>query len=377
MKGNRRKLHGIYVAKIFGIPVTLDYSWFFIFGLVAWSLAGGYFTRVLPGVTGPVHWLLGIGAALLLFISILLHELAHSIIARAKGIPIRGITLHVFGGVAEMKEEPADPKSELMMAAAGPVTSVALGLIFGLLTLLSSSIPYRGLFGYLFYINIVLALFNLIPGYPLDGGRILRALLWMNNGDLFKSTRWATRLGAIISLLFIVYGFILMFSSALVGGIWFVFIGFFLHHATESSYNLLVLKRGLKGMKVEDLMVRTVNTVPPDLTLQSFVDDYVLTYRHHSFPVIEGNQPLGIVTLHDLKDVPRQEWTMKTIRQVMTPIGQEYLICSKCELADAFTRAAGNGVGRLVVVDERNNFAGYLSFRDLETLLSLKMPVNL
>ncbi|MBN1355677.1 site-2 protease family protein [bacterium] len=369
----KRKIRGLYVARIFGIPITLDYSWFLIFGLIAWSLSGGYFADLLPGVHGPVHWILGIGAALLLFLSILLHELAHALIARARGIPIRGITLHVFGGVAEMKQEVEDPKSEIKMAAAGPATSVAIGLLFGLLTLLSDSVFLRAMFGYLFYINLLLAAFNLIPGFPLDGGRILRAILWIYTEDMYKATRWASRAGTLIAYLFMAYGFILMLSGFMFGGIWFVFIGFFLMHATESNYKMLMLKRGLTGMKVENLMVRNVNSVSPGMPVHELIDAYILKKRHHSFPVLENGNPIGIVTLHDVKEIPREEWSSKTVRDIMTPLDSDLTICSRCDLSDAFTKAASNGIGRLVVLDETNRFAGYISFRDLETLVTLKL----
>ncbi|MBN1356313.1 site-2 protease family protein [bacterium] len=369
----KRKIRGLYIAKIFGIPITLDYSWFIIFGLIAWSLSGGYFADLLPGVQGPVHWVMGIGAALLLFLSILFHEMAHALIARSKGIPIRGITLHVFGGVAEMKQEVDDPKSELKMAAAGPATSIAIGLFFGLLTVLSGSIFLKAMFGYLFYINIVLAVFNLIPGFPLDGGRILRAILWIYTGDMYQSTRWATLAGRAISYLFMAYGFVLMLSGVLFGGIWLVFIGFFLLHAAESSFRLLMLKRGLTGMNVEQLMIRNVNTVSPDLIVQNLVEDHMLRQRHHSFPVLENGNPVGIVTLHDVKRIPKQEWLSKSVRDIMTPLNPDITICTKCELSEAFVKTASNGIGRLLVLDETNRFAGYISFRDLETLVTLKL----
>ncbi len=368
----KKNMSGIFVARIFGIPITLDYSWFLIFGLLSWSLANGYFRQAVIGFNPQMYWLMGIGASLLLFLSILLHELAHAIVAKSKGIPIRGITLHVFGGVAEMQEEVKDAKSELQMAAAGPLTSIFLGLLFGLFYYFSSSPFYKPMFFYLFNINVILAIFNLIPGFPLDGGRIFRAILWIKNKDYFKSTKWATRMGTVIAYLFMLFGFMEMLNGTIFSGVWLVFIGFFLRHATDSSYRLLTLKRGLTGMTAESLMIRDVNTVTPDMTLQRFVDDYILIFRHHSFPVVQNGQALGIITFHDLKDTPRGEWDQKTVQDVMTPMGPDYMICARCELSDAFIRAAGNGIGRLVVVNEHDQFVGYLSFRDLETLLTLK-----
>lgn len=368
----KRKLRGIYVATIFGIPITLDYSWFLIFGLIVWSLSGGFFAQFLPESQGHVHWLLGIVAALLLFASILLHELSHSILAKLNGIPIGGITLHVFGGVAEMKEEVENPVSELKMAAAGPLMSVVLGIAFGVTSLLTSSPALKLMFGYLGYINIILAVFNMIPGFPLDGGRIFRALLWMWTGNYYKATKWATNVGGVIAYLFMFLGFWRMLGGSLFGGIWLVFIGFFLKHATESSYRMLVLKRGLTGLKAKDLMVRNVDTVPPTITLQQFVDEHILQHRHHSFPVLENGKAVGIITLHNIKEIPRDQWPLKTVGEAMTILGPDHKTCELCDLATSFMRAADNGIGRLIVVDEQDNFVGYLSFRDLETLVALR-----
>ncbi|MFC1851327.1 M50 family metallopeptidase [candidate division CSSED10-310 bacterium] len=372
----RKKIRGLYVTTIYGIPITLDYSWFLIFGLIAWSLSGGYFRQMLPWLAGSVHWMLGIGAALLLFGSILLHELAHSVVAKMHGINIRGITLHVFGGVAEMESEPKDPKMELKMAAAGPATSFALGILFIIVGALSSSPALKAVFGYLFFINVVLAIFNLIPGYPLDGGRIFRALMWLKTEDYYKSTRWATKAGSVFAYLLMFFGFLQMFAGSLFGGIWFVFIGFFLKNGADASYHFLMLQRGLKGLKAKSMMIRNFVSVLPNITLQQLVDEYILTHRHHSFPVVEQDQFLGIVTFNDIKDVPRNEWSEKIVSDAMTPVDDTLTICEECELFEAFVKIAGNNIGRIGVTDTSNKLVGYLSFRDLETLVSLKIPAT-
>ncbi|MBN1550716.1 site-2 protease family protein [bacterium] len=367
-----RRMKGLFVARLFGIPITLDYSWFLIFGLIAWSLAGGYFKNLLPWLKESTHWFLGIGAALLLFVSILLHELAHSLVAKAAGLKIRGITLHIFGGIAELEGDAKTPKEEIKIAAAGPFMSLLLSLLFLILGLLASQPELKAVYGYLFFINFILALFNLIPGFPLDGGRIFRGIIWLKTQNFYKATRWAVKAGTFFAYLLMVYGFFLMLKGALFGGIWFLFIGFFLRHAADSSYRYLILTRGLKGMKVKDMMITDYVSVPSHLTIQDFVNNYVLKHRHNSFPVIEDGKWAGIVSLNNVKQTPRESWEEKHVKDIMTPAEEDLKICEECDLSDAFVKTAENGLGRVAVLNTQDQLVGYLSFRDLETLVAVK-----
>lgn len=357
--------------RVFGIPVRVHASWLVIYGLIAWSLSVGYFPQVLPDVSARAHWVGGFVAALLLFVSVLLHELSHSVVARRHGLPVAAITLHVFGGVSELGREPESPGVEFRMAIVGPLTSFALGgLTFVAATLVGDQGMLTAILRYLAFVNIAVGAFNLVPGFPLDGGRVLRAALWRAKGNLQWATRVASRAGSIVALVLIGLGVMRGLAGEFLGGLWFVLIGLFLRQAAEGSYKQLVLRRALAPLAVRDVMSRDVITVPADLPLTQVVDEYF--WRHHvtSFPVMDGNRLVGILSIHRLNNRPREEWHATHAREVMLPIVDTLTAAPGDRVPDALEKLTRNGLGRLAVLDS-GRLVGYLSLRDVLHVLTI------
>lgn len=363
-------MRGLRIARIFGIDIHLDASWFLISLLIAWSFAN-LFKELDPtlGLSGGGFLVMGILAAILFFASVLAHEISHSLVARARGISVRSITLFVFGGVAQIRKEPETPGDEFAIAIVGPVTSVVIGgLLIGL------SYPARAagasiaalIFETIGFLNLALAVFNMIPGFPLDGGRILRALLWRATGDLLKSTRVASVTGQVVAGLLIAFGlFRIIFWNQLFGGIWSILIGLFLNQAAQSGYQQLLLRRSLQGLRVQDLMTEDPDSIPGNMRVDEAVDAVFLSRRHTSFPVVGfANAPEGIVTLQMIRETPRERWKELTIRQVMVPLDRQNSTTSGEPLTVLLERMRSNPIGRFVVVDE-GKLAGILSVSDI------------
>lgn len=310
----------ITLTKILGIPIRLHSSWFLIAALVTWSLASGYFPQEYPGWATAVYWAVGAVTAVLFFASVLLHELGHSVLALREKVPVRSITLFIFGGVAQIGREPPTAGAEFRIAVAGPLTSLALAGLAGLLRLAipADAVPAAPV-AYLGRINLMLALFNLIPGFPLDGGRMLRALLWGLGGNLRTATRWASWAGRGVAFLFILIGVGQMFLGGFLNGLWIAFIGWFLNNAAESSYQQVVLRDMLSGVTVRDVMTRQCVTVPGNLRLDRLVEDHVLSAGQRCFFVADGGNLQGLITLHNIRAVPRDRRGDFTVSQVMTP----------------------------------------------------------
>jgi len=245
----------LQVFRVAGIPVRVDLSWLVVFGLISWSLAAGYFPRVLPEASAGMAWMHGVVAALLLFVSVFLHELSHALVAIEQGVPVSGIRLHVFGGVSEMEAEPPTPRAELLIAAVGPLTSfVIAALCYGLGQALGGPPWVAALTGYLAAVNFIVALFNLVPGFPLDGGRLLRALLWWGSGRQEWATLWASRVGSVFAFSMVALGAVRALAGEMVGGLWFVFIGLFLHQAARASRELIGIRARLEPLRVAEIM---------------------------------------------------------------------------------------------------------------------------
>jgi Zn-dependent protease len=367
------------LATIFNIPVEINISWFIIVGLVVFTLAEGYFPLTNPEMSPVGHWAMAIIAALLLFASLLAHELSHSVVAKKNRLPIRGITLFVFGGVAHMEKEPQSPAVEFKMAIAGPLMSFFLSLLFLGLTSAFKNLgvptPITSITEYLFFLNLVVGIFNLIPGFPLDGGRILRSALWQYYKDIRKATAIASAFGKTFAFFLMGVGFLSLISGAFIAGIWFIFIGFFLLEAADVSYRQVVMKKILNGVHVDTLMTKDVITVPAAITLDKLVDDYFFKYRHASFPVIEDDTLMGLATLHNLKEVPRDDWPKKTARDIMIPITKRLTIRKNADAMDAMARMASNGIGRLLVIDD-SKLLGILSQRDVMRLFEFKSEIE-
>ncbi len=360
---------GIRLARVFGFEIRLDVSWFLVFFLVLWTLAQSVFPGRHPGLGKEVYLVMGLVASLLFFISVLLHELSHSAVARACGIEVEGITLFIFGGVARTRSEPRTPREEFLITAAGPLSSFAIGLGFMGFARLGSALDWpvalTGVSGYLGLVNFVLAIFNLVPGFPLDGGRIFRSIVWFATGNLRMATRWASTSGRVFGLLLVAFGVISLFGGAIVSGIWFILIGWFLAQAAEASYRQLILRRLLEGVRVRDAMTQMPETVDSRITLAHLVDDYLLKRRYSAFPVVEsGGRLMGLITLGQVKGVARERWASTVVEDVMQTLEETAIVHSDDSVADGLAEMERAGVGRaLVVVDGR--LAGVLTRGDI------------
>ncbi|MFC1511218.1 site-2 protease family protein [Candidatus Margulisiibacteriota bacterium] len=364
---------------LFDIPIEINFTWFIILGLVIFTLARGYFPFTNPELTPATHWLMAFLAAFLLFASLLAHELSHSLVAVKHQLPIHGITLFIFGGVAHMEKEPSSPKVEFWMAIAGPAMSFSLAAMFFLLSQfiyrLGLPTAFSSITNYVFILNVVVGVFNLIPGFPLDGGRVLRAVLWHFYKDLKKATAIASSLGKLFAFILIGFGFLNLFSGSFISGIWFIFIGLFLQEAAEVSYRQVLMRKMLSGVKVEALMTKDVITVPASITLDKLVDNYFFKFRHASFPVMEDDAILGLVTLHDIKEVAKFKWNQTPAREIMIPISHHLVITEQADAMDAMAKLANNGIHRALVIKD-TKLIGILSQKDIMRLFEFKAEVE-
>ena len=369
---------GFQIFKISGIPIRIHSSWFIVFFLVAWTLAGGYFPSRIPGVPTAHLWGLSVATALLFFSSILLHELAHSYVARRYGIVIRGITLFIFGGVAQMAGESRSPKAEMRIAAAGPLLSFGLsGLFYGVAVLQGEgggSASVEAVSRFLTYTNGLLALFNLIPGFPLDGGRILCAILWNYSGNLRKATRITSRIGKGFAISLMLLGGLEVLQGYLLNGLWLVFIGFFLQQAAEAGYRNLLLRESLAALRVADIMKAPVITVSPDMSLEEVVNQYFFRYRFNAFPVTSGAGMVGMISLNDVKAVSRDRWSGVNVAGAMDRDLDANTISAEAGVLNALEKMVEKEKGRLAVTSGRD-LVGILSQRDI--MQATKVRVDL
>ncbi|MCU0641837.1 MAG: site-2 protease family protein [Candidatus Margulisbacteria bacterium] len=368
----------VKLLTVFRIPVEINYSWLIIFGLVLSTLAAN-FSADFPGLSGPVHWLLAFLTAILFFVSILAHELSHAVVALRAGLPIHGITLFIFGGVAQLGEEPENPGVELRMALAGPAMSFLLAALFYVLgqimMQLGAPLYLAKIALYLLTINVLLGVFNLLPGFPLDGGRVLRALLWQLTGNLRRATGIAAFGGKALAVTLMLAGIFLFFRSYYFNGLWYIFIGFFLLEAADASYRQVALKKLLSGVRVGQIMTQNVITVPADLPLSRLVEDYFFRFRFAAFPVVADDRLIGLLTFHAIKEIERERWSAVTAREAMIPITTRLTIDRHAELTTALARLAASGSGRLLVM-EGDKLIGILSQRDIMSLFEYKAEVD-
>jgi Zn-dependent protease/CBS domain-containing protein len=340
------------LGKVFGIPIKLHTSWFLVAALITWSLAGNYFPLEYPGWTTMTYWVVGAVTAGLFFASVLLHELSHSVVALREKVPVRNITLFIFGGVAQIGSEPETASAEFRMAIAGPLTSLVLAGVSSLMGLaVANSAALAASFAYLARINLMLALFNLIPGFPLDGGRVLRAILWGLGGSLRTATRWATWAGRGVAYLFIFVGVGQMFLGSFLDGLWTVFIGWFLNSAAVSSYQQAVLKELLAGVTVGDVMTQQCVAVPSDLRLNRLINDHVLGVGHRCFFVTDNGEVKGLITLDDIRAVPRYLHGKLTAGQVMTPVDVLFQADSNEDVLTLLQKMGEARVNQVPVID--------------------------
>ena len=369
----------IKLFSLFGFKVSIDLSWIIIAVLVTWSLAAGVFPRYLKGLSEGMYWWMGAIGAAGLFASIIIHELFHSLVARRFGLPMKGITLFLFGGVAEMDDEPPSAKSEFFMSIAGPITSIVVGLIFLGAYLLGNTAgwpkPVIGIVFYLGAINLILAAFNLVPAFPLDGGRVLRSALWYWKGSLRWATRVASQIGSGFGIVLIVLGVIYFIRGAFLGGVWWALIGLFIRRASQMSYQRVLIRRALEGETVERFMKRDPVTVPPDITISDLVEHYVYKYHFKMYPVTKDGDLLGCITTKEIKEVPREKWNETRVSDAAQRCSQDNSISPDTDATRALSQMGRSGQSRLMVT-EGGHLVGLITLKDLLSFLTVKMDLS-
>jgi Zn-dependent protease len=369
----------IRLLRLFGIPISVDFSWLIILALITWTLAEAIFKPELPDASEGERLILGFVTALAFFVCIVLHEMGHALVARSRGIPIRGITLFLFGGVAELAAEPPSASSEFLMAIAGPLVSVFLSGVFFVLSLLATGLGWATsielIFRYLALINLSLLILNLLPAFPLDGGRVFRSILWGISGNLRRATRWAAAIGQGFGWLLIAIGVVRFFQHDYFGGIWLGLIGMFLSNAARGSYQQLVLQQALKGEPVSRFMNLQPIVVPPSLDLRSWVEDYVYRYHRKAFPVASNGHLEGYISTQALARFPRAEWDRHTVAEVMRQDLQSVTISPQTDALEALGRMQRTGASRLLV-SNGTQLLGIVSLKDLLRFLNLKIELE-
>ncbi len=387
--------NGLRMGRLFGINIYLDWSWLLIFLLVAWSLAT-QFALMHPAWGPELAWSVAIAAALLFFASVLAHELAHAIVAQAQGIPVRNITLFLFGGVANIQQEPRSPRGEFLLAIVGPLTSLAIGgfclLAVSLFAPLSADAalnpglafasldPLTTLLLWLGSANIVLGIFNLLPGFPLDGGRVLRAILWGVTGNFRTATRWAAGVGQVLAWLLIFSGIAMIFGveipffgTGLIGGLWLAFIGWFMSSAVRQSYQQVVVHDMLEGVPAARLMRANVPAVSPGTSTSDLVHHYVMGTDERAFPVLDGDRLVGLVTLEDIRKVAREDWDTTSAAEIMTPADQLAVVQPQDDASAALDKLTERNVHQVPVISN-GHLVGLVRSSDIMRWLNLQAP---
>jgi Zn-dependent protease/predicted transcriptional regulator len=369
----------ITLFRLLGFEVRVDLSWLVLAAFITWSLAVGLFPEYYKGLSRATYWWMGVFGALGLFFSILFHEFCHSLVARRFGLPMRGITLFIFGGVAEMEDEPPSPKAEFLMAVAGPVSSVVLGLAFYAAAYLMEksgiTVPVQGVVSYLAMINWVLAAFNLIPAFPLDGGRLLRAILWHRKKNLRQATRIASRIGSSFGIFLIFFGVGNFLLGNTLGGLWQFMIGMFLRSSAEASYRQVVFRKTLEGETVERFMNPQPMTAPPSISIRELVEAYIFRHAFKMFPVVENDKLLGCITTRRVKEIPREEWDRWTVGEKLDQCSDKNTIDPGAGALQALSLMGKTGNSRLMVVKD-NRLVGIISLKDIMGYLSAKMELG-
>ncbi len=365
--------------RLMGFEVRVDASWIVLAVLIIWTLAVGYFPYQDPGLPHADYWWMGVAAAFGLFGSIVVHEFAHSVVARRNGLPMEGITLFIFGGVAEMSGEPPNARTEFLMAAAGPVTSILLGgLFYGIYRAAPDSWPPAavGVIHYLGWLNWVLAVFNSIPAFPLDGGRVLRSAIWGRTKNLSRATQISAQIGEGFGWLLIGLAIISLFFGNFVSAVWWFILGLFLKNAAQQSYQQVILRSALAGEPIRRFMRTEPITVPPNLSIDDLINDYIYRYHFKWFPVVSEERHLnGCISTADVKNVPREEWRQHSVQEMMRPCSADNTITPDADAVTALAKMSKTGLSRLMVVDH-GQLVAVLALKDLLDFLSLKLEIG-
>ena len=357
--------HTIPIGRVFGIPIELDYSWFLIAALITWMLAANYYPAEFKGGTSVEYWTMGAVTAILFFASIVIHELAHSWVALRYKVPVSRITLFIFGGVSQIAGEPPSASAEFLIAIVGPLTSFALAALFFILEpLLVNIAPALAVAKYLALINGILGLFNLVPGFPLDGGRVFRAIVWGINKNFRRATLIAASMGRFFGFLFIVWGVWQALRGNVANGLWIAFIGWFLESAAGAQVQQQMVQGLLAGHKVSEAMGNACTHVAGETSLQMLVDEEVLTHGRQCFLVDRGDHAVGLLTLHNMKEIPRPSWSTTTAAQAMVPVEKLNSIDPKADLWTAMEKMGGDGINEIPVM-MGSKLVGLLSTGDI------------
>jgi Zn-dependent protease/CBS domain-containing protein len=369
----------ISLFKLFGFHVKMDFSWFILAVLIVWSLARGLFPHFYKGFSASTYWVMGIAGAIGLLFSIVFHELWHSLIARRFGLPMKGITLFIFGGVAEMSEQPPSPKAEFFMAIAGPLASIFLGIGLMLISMIGEGIglsrALMGVIEYLAWINLILAGFNLIPAFPLDGGRVLRSVLWGWKENINWATNISSKIGSAFGFALIIFGVVEVIAGNFIGGAWMFLIGLFIRSSSQMSYKQMVLRNSFYGEKISKYMASNPVKVSPDISLEKLIEDYIYKYHYKMYPVVEKEKIIGCVELKSVKNIPKEERASKKVRDIMEACSKSNTISPDEKADKVLSLMQQKRRSRLMVV-EGDKLVGVISIKDLMDFLSIKIDLG-
>lgn len=368
-----------HIFNLAGVPIGIDISWFIIAGLLSWTLAGGYFPSLYPGLPSSFYWVMGLAGMLGLFFCVVLHELGHALVAKHYDVPVARITLFIFGGIAELKKEAKSPLVEFWIAIAGPIVSAVLAMLFYVVSeagiqnkwpVLATGVTY-----YLALINTFIVIFNMVPAFPLDGGRILRAILWGWRKNVAWATKITTQMGAGFGFFLLFVGIFSLFSTNVVTGIWLIILGLFLQRTAMLSQTQFYVGKELKEEKVAKFMTKNLDSVSPDITIKDLVDHHVYQSHHHLYPITQDDHLIGYITLQEIKTIPANEWDITLVKKLMKPLSQDQVISPETNALDALEQLHGAPSPTLFVVEE-GKFIGLLTAQDLLKLVSLKLQLE-
>lgn len=364
------------LMQIKGIPLEINISWLMAFFLFSITLAQAYFPGIVDGLSKQAYWAAGIITTLLVFASVLIHEFGHSLIAIKEGIPIKKITLFIFGGIAQMESEPTNPATEFKITAAGPLTSLLIAFITGGLNYLflpRGQIISESIF-FVARLNLYMAIFNLIPAFPLDGGRLFRSIVWHFGKNMLKATRVAVALGSILSFAAMGFGLIIIFFQGDLWGLWLVFMGWMIYQAGQSSYSQLIYKETFSGMKVSALMSTVLQTISPDATLNELAEHF-LQYKFGAFPVVYGSTTHGLVSLQNMREIPRDKWAETRVSRILTPLKETLILRPDTDATEVMIKMASQNTGRALIM-ENGDLVGLLSRTDMMRFIQMHMVLR-
>lgn len=371
-------MNGTYkIFRFLGFDISIHWSWIFIFVLVTWTFAAGILEEFYPDWTDGRRWVVGAAISIIFFISILLHEVSHSVVARRYGIAVSNITLFVFGGVSNLTKEPDSAKQEFWIAIVGPLTSFVMAAVFGIGYLLLNSLEEGAgaVAANLAVINLAIGLFNLVPGFPLDGGRVLRSIFWARNRSLLDATRLASAAGQGVAYAIMALGALSFIFVSVITGIWLFLIGNFLRSASASSYQQLFVDTVLKGIPAMSVAKQGFVPIPPTMTLAELVEQHVLSGDGRAFPVMAGEELHGLITLTDLRAVPREEWATTTVYRAMTPVSKLRTVTPRDDLIAVLNHMAAADINQVPVLDGRL-LVGMIDRGDLLRFIQVRQEIS-